>query len=382
MVKTWGEIILLASTALSAPAEIDPRPTMYELIAANSISDDGRQDIEERVITNFESPKMLKVQDLDAKWDDAYKYPLTYKLIENEHMPEQFSRKNNLAQLRVIIRKAFQVWEQSGDFRFIEVSNEQDAEIMVSFQPTVHNRPDGSPCDSFGANTLAHAFYPGRRHTDKYAHNPTDVSGDLHFDAERNWIYASPEDVPDNKYFRNGMNIFAVAVHELGHSLGFGHLEGEENREAIMYPSINHKWSTEDAYLSPMDIDLIRSKYGERRNFFLRNWIAFVMMFALLLSMVLYEILRKKEIIATNENWKSLAHRRPKASSLRERIYGSFKFSGSREERFVPGEQASTTNYGVNQPQNCKPTVPPRPPPKNGKSGYVDNLRSKYSSQY
>ena len=296
--------------------------------------------------------KQSKIQDPIIKWENAYKTPITYKLVKNEYMPQQFSSNENLKQLRLIIRKAFSVWEQSGDIRFQEVSLDQDAEIRISFQPKNHKRNDGTDCAPFDGpmrvgymNTLAHAFYPGRRRVDKWF-DPEDISGDLHFDADENWIYhkrildSDNSDNPDN-FLTTGQNIFATAVHELGHSLGFDHLTNPNHREAIMYPSIHSKWNYEDAYLHPADIELIKEKYGDRRNFFIRNWIAFVLMFGLIFIMFLWNFLVNKNIIKNDDRWKTMAVRRN---------FSMNRFSFSR------GRLSSKEK----QNQNYRPPLPPK----------------------
>jgi len=76
-----------------------------------------------------------------------------------------------------------------------------------------YNHGDGYPFDGPGG-ILAHTFYPAPP-------NPEPIAGDMHFDDSESWHIGTNTD------------LYSVALHELGHSLGLGH---SDNPEAVMYP--------------------------------------------------------------------------------------------------------------------------------------------------
>ncbi|XP_072047538.1 matrix metalloproteinase-24-like isoform X2 [Amphiura filiformis] len=95
------------------------------------------------------------------------------------------------------IRNALQVWSEVTPLYFRRVDGLAD--IEVKFSHYMHG--DGYPFDGPGG-TLAHAFFPGEG-----------IGGDAHFDDDE--YYTAHQD--------DGTNLFLVAAHEFGHSLGLGH---------------------------------------------------------------------------------------------------------------------------------------------------------------
>lgn len=95
---------------------------------------------------------------------------------------------------------------------------------------------DGYPFDGAG-NVIGHAFYPSPP-------NPESIAGDVHFDDDEPWkvgVY---------------MDLFSVALHELGHSLGLGH---SDSPSAVMYP-----YYRQVSALTTEDIAAIRGLYAAR----------------------------------------------------------------------------------------------------------------------
>ncbi|GAB1293850.1 Stromelysin-2 [Apodemus speciosus] len=137
------------------------------------------------------------------------------------------------------IEKALKVWAEVTPLTFSRIS-EGEADIMISFAvgggTCTAEHGDFYPFDGQG-QSLAHAYPPG-----------PGFYGDVHFDDDEKWTLGP-----------SGINLFFVAAHELGHSLGLFH---SDNKESLMYPV--YKFSTSPARfrLSQDDIEGIQSLYG------------------------------------------------------------------------------------------------------------------------
>ncbi|XP_018566418.1 matrix metalloproteinase-2-like isoform X2 [Anoplophora glabripennis] len=112
------------------------------------------------------------------------------------------------------IQQALDTWGAYARLNFQRAPT-QDADIVVLFGAGDHG--DEFPFDGQGY-VLAHAFFPLKQY---------DKSGDIHFDADEKWVDRTDKDSED------GTDFHAVALHELGHSLGLAH---SPVSSAVMFP--------------------------------------------------------------------------------------------------------------------------------------------------
>ncbi|XP_043360133.1 stromelysin-1-like [Dermochelys coriacea] len=160
------------------------------------------------------------------KWG---KRKLTYRILN--YTPD-------MAQVDVdaAIKKAFTVWSKVIPLTFNRVDR-GDADILISFAARVHN--DFNPFDGPGG-TVAHAYAPGNG-----------LGGDAHFDEDEDWTKGS-----------QGSNLFFVAAHEFGHSLGLFH---SRHPDSLMYPVYRY-FDSKTFRLHQDDINGIQYLYGPSSN--------------------------------------------------------------------------------------------------------------------
>ncbi|XP_065586412.1 matrilysin [Cyrtonyx montezumae] len=158
------------------------------------------------------------------RWKKKY---LTYKIVNyTPDLPREY--------VDYAIRRALMVWSDVTPLHFKKVTR-GPADIVIKFARRAHG--DGYPFDG-RSGTLAHAFEPGEG-----------LGGDAHFDDDERW----------SKY-NQGVNLFLVAAHEFGHSLGLAH---SNVRGALMYPLYSYV-NPETFTLPQDDRQGIQKLYGRK----------------------------------------------------------------------------------------------------------------------
>ena len=139
-------------------------------------------------------------------WDGPGKNPatLTYSFgTLTERLP--------LSVVQSEIERSMGEWAKYIDVKFNPGSHPSAAgNLHVFFAKGRHD--DDYAFDGTGGS-LAHAFYPAPT-------NPEPIAGDLHLDDDENWRVGNTTD------------LYSVALHELGHTLGLGH---SDSPSAVMY---------------------------------------------------------------------------------------------------------------------------------------------------
>lgn len=77
---------------------------------------------------------VAKPVDIKPAWQNPYEYPITFKIVINEFMPSKYEDSVNFREMRRTIAQAFHLWEKYTALQFVEVRDDDIAEIEISFQ--------------------------------------------------------------------------------------------------------------------------------------------------------------------------------------------------------------------------------------------------------
>ena len=143
------------------------------------------------------------------------------------------------SELKDAVEESFELWAQYAPLNFVEVidtgrksqSNPDAADIRIG-----HRKIDGSG----GALGEAKLTYFG------------DLAAEVNFDSRDKWA---------TEWTESAFDFLAVAVHEIGHTLGLNH---ESDKDAIMQPFATDIYSgLGSAFLYSDDIEGIQTLYGK-----------------------------------------------------------------------------------------------------------------------
>lgn len=169
--------------------------------------------------------KLKRFVVLESKW---MKRNLSYRI-------DKYPKRLSVEDVDTELQRAFNVWTNHVDLN-LRSKKIGKVDINLSFEFGDHGCIWGF--DGTGG-ILAHAYSPGH----------PDYTGDAHFDAAEHWSLNTTE----------GVNLFQVAVHEFGHSLGLDH---SNDRKAIMYPiyrklNSNLKLDNDDILVSNINSEFL-----------------------------------------------------------------------------------------------------------------------------
>lgn len=160
-----------------------------------------------------------------------------YSIFEN---PNTYPSIAVPASWKQVIAAAFDEWAANCGLSFVEIADSGHAYDAPGAQGDI--RITTHAFEGPGG-TLGHGYSPPP--------NGVTAAGDIHFDPTENWYVGF--DAPVGQ-----IDLFTVALHEIGHSIGLGHTTTEG---AVMYPT--YTTGSTNRTLSPEEISLIQPVYGE-----------------------------------------------------------------------------------------------------------------------
>lgn len=171
----------------------------------------------------------LPYRTFPTKWSKRH---LTWKVIK---YPDNNRHLSN-GQVDDAMKRALDIWAQKTAMTFSKETGSAKADIVISFETKRHTKnPPYYDFDGKGG-TLAHAFSP--------------EFGVVHFDDDEIFTLNNNQ----------GTELYIVAAHEFGHTLGISH---SNIPEALMAPYYRY---SDNLVLHKDDVEAIQSLYGPATN--------------------------------------------------------------------------------------------------------------------
>ena len=190
-------------------------------------TDTGKDRDKKMMPQNFIGPQEYRLG--NTKWR---KKELTWSVLKYPANPVTTSRISP-SQVDDAMKRALDIWAKETTLTFRELKNNPNADITIKFETGRHTTsPPYYDFDGPG-NVLAHAFFP--------------ESGVVHFDDDENYILNS----------NAGTELYIVAAHEFGHTLGISH---SNINSALMAPYYRYSSTLR---LDPDDIGAVQALYGK-----------------------------------------------------------------------------------------------------------------------
>ncbi|ODM91917.1 Stromelysin-1 [Orchesella cincta] len=193
---TFGWLDPISDSIGSQPM-IDVRKSVREFQAFAGLNITGELD--------EDTLELMSLPRCGFKWISRN---LTYRISKYPRLLQTLGRDHIDAE----INSAFEVWQKESNITFTRKTVGK-VDIEIRFESRAHG--DGDAFDGEGG-TLAHAYFPR-------------FGGDAHFDDDEQWTIKS----------HRGTNLFQVAAHEFGHSLGLLHSEVRDSLMAPFYRGYN-----------------------------------------------------------------------------------------------------------------------------------------------